>query len=207
MEKRTFKVTLANGTALEGLTLNGNNYISAKKITEDIFRDNLSKVTIEGPDGVQELENMELVQIQKYDKEYWFVLRQLSDQELKDRQTQENVKKADKRMAALEAMLTPETGEKVNAFIDAIVTPEKPDLPDKPGFKWALKYAWGDSGFTWEMVEDPDAQGTGDNPIQWTPGMTVRANYWYSHEGQLYVCVQSGTPAEITDLNYFEPMN
>lgn len=164
-------------------------------------------MTIEGPDGVQELENMELVQIQKYDKEYWFVLRQLSDQELKDRQTQENVKKADKRMAALEAMLTPETGEKMNAFIDAIETPEKPDLPDKPGFKWVLKYAWGDSGFTWEMAEDPDAQGTKDNPIQWTSGMTVRTNYWYSHGGQLYVCVQSGAPAEITDSNYFEPMN
>lgn len=49
MEKRTFKITLADGTALEGLTLNGNNYISDKKVTEDVFRDNLSKVTIEGP--------------------------------------------------------------------------------------------------------------------------------------------------------------
>lgn len=164
-------------------------------------------MTIEGPDGVQKLKNMELVQIQKYGKEYWFVLRQLSDQELKERQTDEDLKTANKRVAALEAMLTPETGEKVNAFIDAIETPEKPDLPDKPGFKWALKYAWGDSGFTWEMVDDPDAQGTQDNPIQWTPGMTVRANYWYSHEGQLYVCIQSGAPAEITDSNYFEPMN
>ena len=42
MEKRTFKITLADGTALEGLTLNGNNYISDKKVTEDVFRDNLS---------------------------------------------------------------------------------------------------------------------------------------------------------------------
>ena len=39
MEKRTFKITLADGTALEGLTLNGNNYISDKKVTEDVFRD------------------------------------------------------------------------------------------------------------------------------------------------------------------------
>ena len=64
MEKRTFKITLADGTALEGLTLNGNNYISDKKVTEDVFRDNLSKVTIEGPDGAQEHENMKLVQIE-----------------------------------------------------------------------------------------------------------------------------------------------
>lgn len=162
---------------------------------------------IEGPDGVQELENMELVQIQRYGKEYWFVLRQLSDQEIKEHQTEESLKAANRRVAVLEAMLPPETSERVNAFISAIETPEKPDLPDKPGFKWALKYTWGDSGFTWEMVEDPDAQGTRDNPIQWTPDMTVRTNYWYSHEGQLYVCIQSGTPAEITDLNYFEPMN
>ena len=74
MEKRTFKITLADGTALEGLTLNGNNYISDKKVTEDVFRDNLSKVTIEGPDGAQEHENMKLVQICKIGTKYWFIL-------------------------------------------------------------------------------------------------------------------------------------
>lgn len=164
-------------------------------------------MTIEGPDGTEEHENMELVQIQKYGKEYWFILRELSSRELKDRKTQEDLEAASERVAALEAMLPQNTGEKVNAFIDAIQTPEKPDLPDRPGYKWVLKYTWGDSSFAWVEEEDPDAPGTKDNPIPWESGMAVKANYWYSHEGKLYVCVQSGAPEEITDSDYFEPMS
>lgn len=61
-------------------------------MTEEDFADNLDHITIEDADGnVEELENMELVQVTKYGKEYWFVLRQLSDQELKDLKTQANI--------------------------------------------------------------------------------------------------------------------
>lgn len=92
MEKGTFKITLADGTVIDDLGLNGNNYISPKKLTEDDFDGNLDHITIEDPDGnVEELENMELVQVKKYGKEYWFVLRQLSEQELKDLKTQANI--------------------------------------------------------------------------------------------------------------------
>ena len=41
--------------------------------------------------NVEELENLELVQVKKYGKEYWFVLRQLSEQELKNLKTQANI--------------------------------------------------------------------------------------------------------------------
>lgn len=92
MENGTLKITLADGTVLDGLGLNGNNYISSKKLTEADFADNLDHVTIEDADGnVEELENLELVQVKKYGKEYWFVLRQLSEQELKDLKTQANI--------------------------------------------------------------------------------------------------------------------
>ena len=61
-------------------------------MTEEDFADNLDHITIEDADGnVEELENMELVQVTKYGKEYWFVLCQLSDQELKDLKTQANI--------------------------------------------------------------------------------------------------------------------
>lgn len=61
-------------------------------MTEEDFADNLDHITIEDADGnVEELENMELVQVTKYGKEYWFVLRQLSDQEFKDLKTQANI--------------------------------------------------------------------------------------------------------------------
>ena len=45
MEK-SFKITLADGTQLKNLKLNGNNYISKTEITEDDFKGKLSKITI-----------------------------------------------------------------------------------------------------------------------------------------------------------------
>ena len=53
MEKRTWKITLADGTSLDGLDLNGNNYISSAAVAEATFAGKLSSVTIEGPDGTQ----------------------------------------------------------------------------------------------------------------------------------------------------------
>ena len=37
MEKRTWKITLADGTSLDGLNRNGNNFISSTAVTEDTF--------------------------------------------------------------------------------------------------------------------------------------------------------------------------
>ena len=45
MEKRTWKITLADGTSLDGLDLNGNNYISSAVVTEATFAGKLSSVT------------------------------------------------------------------------------------------------------------------------------------------------------------------
>ena len=84
MEK-SFKITLADGTQLKNLKLSGNNYISKVKITEDDFKGKLSKITIENETDKtsEELEHMELVQILDYgDKGYYFVLRQLSTDEI-----------------------------------------------------------------------------------------------------------------------------
>lgn len=75
MEKRTWKITLADGTSLDGLDLNGNNFISSTAVTEDTFAGKLSSVTIEGPDGTETHEDMKLVQITKVSaKAYWFIL-------------------------------------------------------------------------------------------------------------------------------------
>lgn len=84
MEK-SFKITLADGTQLKNLKLSGNNYISKVKITEDDFKGKLSKIIIENETDKtsEELEHMELVQILDYgDKGYYFVLRQLSTDEI-----------------------------------------------------------------------------------------------------------------------------
>lgn len=88
-----------------------------------------------------------------------------------------------------------------------VTVEEKPaDLPNRPGFSWkpCLNTEGGSIG--WQEVEDPNAQGTNSNPIVWESGMKVYVNYWYTHNDTLYVCVKTGTPARITNTNYFEMM-
>ena len=90
MEKGVWKITLADGTTLDGLTLNGNNFVSAKSITADAFAGKLSHVMIEGPEDVDdaglrgEHEYMELLRCQKDDSlgGYAFVLRDIPASEL-----------------------------------------------------------------------------------------------------------------------------
>ena len=81
MEKRTWKITLADGTSLDGLNLNGNNFISSTAVTEDTFAGKLSSVTIEGPDGTEIHEDMKLVQISKVGKSNWFILAEKTAEE------------------------------------------------------------------------------------------------------------------------------
>lgn len=72
-------IALSNGTELTGLELNGNNYISPEKLTEDTFADGLSPVVING----EEHEQMALVQcIQHADGRTWFILRDATAEEV-----------------------------------------------------------------------------------------------------------------------------
>lgn len=86
MEK-SWTITLSDGTKLKNLGLNGTNFISEEEITEDVFKNNLSNVIIEGTnENRQEVkekhEYMDLIHIQKHDKEYYFALRDLSQDEI-----------------------------------------------------------------------------------------------------------------------------
>ena len=94
MEK-SWKITLSDGTQLKNLALNGNNFVSETKITEDMFEGKLSKVIYEGKEDGQKIkeehEHMELVQIVKYEDGYYFVLRELSEAELKERKIQGDI--------------------------------------------------------------------------------------------------------------------
>ena len=62
-------------------------------MTEDILSaDNLASITVEDSDGnIQEYTDMMLVQIAKHGTSYWFVLRQLSEQEIRDFKLQANI--------------------------------------------------------------------------------------------------------------------
>lgn len=72
-----YSVTLSDGTKLDNLALNGNNFISSVKVTEDDFKDKLSKVTITDDNGKStEYTDMVLVQVTQVgdENESWFIL-------------------------------------------------------------------------------------------------------------------------------------
>lgn len=58
-----YTITLANGTKLTGLDMNGTNYVSKEKVDETIFEDNLS--TMKVSDGETETTYTDMVFIQK----------------------------------------------------------------------------------------------------------------------------------------------
>ena len=80
---KTYSITLADGTVIGDLKLNGNNYISTQEIKEDVFADNLYTVTIYDGENEETHTNMELIQLKKYENEYWFILRDIPPNELK----------------------------------------------------------------------------------------------------------------------------
>ena len=94
-KNNTFKITLADGTQLTDLELNGNNFFSTKEVTEETFKGKLGHVVISGDKEKDEAgligthEHMELVQIAHYTQVthgmkdgYYFVLRDIPAAEL-----------------------------------------------------------------------------------------------------------------------------
>ena len=82
MDEKRYMITLADGTEIGDLRLNGNNFISERPIDEHVFSDNCSPVTISGGRGREVHENMELAQVTSVGEECWFVLRDLTATEL-----------------------------------------------------------------------------------------------------------------------------
>lgn len=81
-----YTMTLADGSKLEGLGLNGNNWTSRRKITSEQLDGNLAEVHITGSGDAGELDetwhHCELVQLKKYGSEWWLILRERSPEEL-----------------------------------------------------------------------------------------------------------------------------
>ncbi len=84
MDEKTYSITLADGTVLDNLSMNGNNFIFVGVLTEDTFSGNLSPVVISDGENTETHENMDLVACNTtYDPgKTWFVLRDYSDDEL-----------------------------------------------------------------------------------------------------------------------------
>ena len=82
MEEKQYTITLADGTELSGLHLNGNNFVSDTPVGGAQFEYDLSPVTISDGENSEVHENMELVHMQVIDGQYYFVLSDISPQEL-----------------------------------------------------------------------------------------------------------------------------
>lgn len=82
MNDNIYTITLEDGTQIENLRLNGNNYISQNPISSEIFDGNLGTVTISDGETEEIHTNMGLVQITQMNGEYWFVLRDIPESEI-----------------------------------------------------------------------------------------------------------------------------
>ena len=76
-----YKITLADGTVLKNLELNGNNYIAEGVIDDAVFKDNLATVTITDGKTTETYEDMVLLSHRVDGGRSWFVLREKSEQE------------------------------------------------------------------------------------------------------------------------------
>nr|DAW63685.1 MAG TPA: hypothetical protein [Caudoviricetes sp.] len=90
-----YKITLNDGTTLENLELNGNNFIAAAMVDDAVFKDNMASVTITNlEDGTTEqIEDGQLLSNIVRDGRSWLVLGQKSAeqkaQEAKDKEITE----------------------------------------------------------------------------------------------------------------------
>lgn len=76
-----YTMTLSDGTKLENLELNGNNWISSSKLTKTDFEGKLVKVSATDGEHTYDFNNAVLVQIVEQDNKYWFILREKTREE------------------------------------------------------------------------------------------------------------------------------
>lgn len=84
-----YKIKLADGTELDNLTLNGNNFISESVISDEVFSsDNLSTVIITDENGSTEYRNMKLVQNKVHGSQSCFILAEKTKEELEKEESE-----------------------------------------------------------------------------------------------------------------------
>lgn len=76
-----YKITLNDGTVLDNLELNGNNYISEKVIEDSVFAGNLATVTITDGEKTEVFTDMKLMSNRVDGGKSWFVLGEKTSQE------------------------------------------------------------------------------------------------------------------------------
>ncbi len=84
-----YTIVLSNGTRLENLTLNGNNFISEKIIEDAVFDGNLKRVEISDGEKTTVYEDMFLVSNRVDGGKSWIVLLKKTDEMKRQEQIEE----------------------------------------------------------------------------------------------------------------------
>lgn len=75
------KITLNDGTVLDNLELNGNNYISNQVIENVVFEDNLDEITFFDGENTKTQQDMKLISNVVMDGKSWFILAEKTKEE------------------------------------------------------------------------------------------------------------------------------
>ena len=92
--------------------------------------------------------------------------------------------------------------KKLELVLATIPEAPMPTVEPKVGYKWQPMYT-ASAGFAWELVKDPNALGTMENPLYWIADMAVKTGYHYTDGVTTYVALEDGVPDGFDDANYF----
>lgn len=96
-----YTITLHDGTKLENLELNGNNFIAKGVIEDSVFTDNLATVVITDGTTTDNYTDMALVINHVENGRSWFVLREKTEQEKMEEARDREIKELRQAMAVL----------------------------------------------------------------------------------------------------------
>jgi len=93
-----YKITLADGTELKNLEMNGNNYIAEGVLEDSVFERNLTTVTITDGETTEAYTDMRLMSNRVEDGRSWFVLgEKTAQQKAKERMEAQIAANADRQ--------------------------------------------------------------------------------------------------------------
>lgn len=75
-----YTITLSDGTKIENLVLNGNNFISDEILQDDLFAGKLSRVEISDGENSIEFSDMFLVANRVMEGKSWFILAEKTEE-------------------------------------------------------------------------------------------------------------------------------
>lgn len=96
-----YTITLADGTKLKNLELNGNNYIAEGVIKNSVFEGNLDTVKITDGETIETFTDMRLMSNIVRDNRSWFVLGEKSAQQKKEEAMEKQMAEMQKAMSVL----------------------------------------------------------------------------------------------------------